>query len=59
VSGIWVLLPLGIVLWFDPGSSFSKIIIVVVAVLLAPLPALLYLHRQRSRLVASAAAAEE
>ncbi|MGO8719857.1 MAG: sensor histidine kinase [Acidobacteriaceae bacterium] len=59
VSGIWVLLPLGIVFWLYPGSTFAKVMIAILAVLIAPLPALLYGRRQRARLLACAANAEE
>ena len=50
---------MGVVWWINPGSSFSKLIVVILAVLLAPLPALFYARRQRARLLAWAANAEE
>jgi signal transduction histidine kinase len=59
VSGLWVLLPLGIVWWIHPGSPFAKLIFLSLAVLLAPLPALLYTRRQRAKLLACAARSEE
>ncbi len=59
ISGIWVLLPMGIVWWINPGPSFSKLMVVILAVLLAPLPALFYARRQRDRLLGCAANAEE
>jgi signal transduction histidine kinase len=59
VSGAWVL-PL-LVLWYQvlPGSILVKTVALIVAVLLAPLPALLFLRGQRRRLLALAAKAEE
>ena len=54
-----MLLPLGIVWLIHPGSAFSKLIVVIIAALLAPLPALLYSRRQRATLLARAAIAEE
>ncbi|MHB1840186.1 MAG: sensor histidine kinase [Acidobacteriaceae bacterium] len=59
VSGAWVLPLLGIVFLFHPGFLFAKVAISMLAVLLAPLPALLYARRQRDRLIARAANAEE
>jgi len=59
VSGAWVLPLLGIVFWFHLGSTFAKALFLILAVLVAPLPALLYAHRQRGRLLACAANAEE
>lgn len=59
VSGLWVLLPLAVVLRIYPWSSFDKLLIVIFAVLLAPLPALLYARRQQARSLARAAIAED
>ena len=59
VSGAWVLPLLGIVFLFHPGFLFTKVAISILAVLIAPLPALLYAHGQRDRLIARAANAEE
>jgi two-component system C4-dicarboxylate transport sensor histidine kinase DctB len=58
-SGAWVLPILGIAFWLQPGSAFAKALLSVLAVLVAPVPALLYAHRQRGRLLACAAKAEE
>ena len=59
VSGAWILPLLGIVFWLHLGSAFAKALLAVLAVLVAPLPALLYAHMQRRRLLACAANAEE
>ncbi len=59
VSGVWSLPFLGIVFWLPLGSTFAKVFLSILAVLIAPLPALLYAHRQRGRLLACAASAEE
>jgi signal transduction histidine kinase len=59
VSGVWVLPVLGIVFELHPGSMFAKALLAILAVMVAPLPALLYAHRQRGRLQACAAKAEE
>jgi two-component system C4-dicarboxylate transport sensor histidine kinase DctB len=59
LSGAWVLPLLGFSYWVLPGSTFAKTVASIVAVLLAPLPALLFLREQRSRLLGQAAQAEE
>ncbi|MHB8390837.1 MAG: hypothetical protein ACYDBH_14850, partial [Acidobacteriaceae bacterium] len=59
MSGAWVLPLLGIVFLFHPGFLFAKVAISILAVLIAPLPALLYARGQRDRLIARAANAEE
>lgn len=59
VSGAWVLLPLGIVYWLHIASTFLDILAAILAALLAPLPALLHLRAQRSRLLACVANAED
>jgi two-component system C4-dicarboxylate transport sensor histidine kinase DctB len=53
------LLFLGIFLWAFPGSAFAEAIALITACVLAPLPALLYMHRRKDRLLARAANAEE
>lgn len=58
VSGVWVLPLLGIVFWIHP-SAFAQALWSMLAVLIAPLPALLHARRQRSRLLACAANSEE
>ena len=50
---------LGILFWLYPGSTFSKAVLLSLAVLAAPLPAVLHARRQRARLLACAAKAEE
>ena len=59
VSGAWVLAPLGLVFWLHPSSTSAKALLAILAVLAAPLPALLYARRQRDRLAACAANSEE
>ena len=59
VSGAWVLPVLGIVFPFHAGFLFARVAISILAVLIAPLPALLYARGQRDRLIARAANAEE
>jgi two-component system C4-dicarboxylate transport sensor histidine kinase DctB len=58
VSGAWVLLPLDIAYRLHPGAAWSMALITMAA-LLAPLPALLYMRRQHSRLLSETARAEE
>jgi signal transduction histidine kinase len=58
-SGAWVLPLLGICLWKFQGAVMATAFASLVAVLVAPLPALLYSRRQRARLLACAANAEE
>jgi two-component system C4-dicarboxylate transport sensor histidine kinase DctB len=53
------LLFLGIFLWAFPGSAFAEAIALITACVLAPLPALLYMHRRKDLLLARAANAEE
>ena len=59
LSGAWVLPFLGISFWIFPGSAFARAVASILAVLAAPVPALLYLHRQRAGLAARAARSEE
>jgi len=59
ISGAWVLPFLGIFFWSFSGSVTTKAIACVVAVLIATVPAHLYAHLQRSRLIACAAKSEE
>jgi two-component system C4-dicarboxylate transport sensor histidine kinase DctB len=59
LSGAWVLPFLGISFWIFPGSAFARAVASILAVLAAPVPALLYLHRQRAGLAARAAGSEE
>jgi signal transduction histidine kinase len=59
VSGAWILPVLGVAEWLHPDFPFAKAILLVLAVLLTPLPALLDARRQRGRLRACAAKAEE
>jgi len=58
ISGTWVM-PLVVVFISQSRGSAWSATVFCIAVLLAPLPALLYLRRQRSRLRACAANAEE
>ena len=59
LSGALVLPLLGLCLWLFPGTQFDRAIVSIVAVLVAPLPALLFLRGQRSRLLARSVKAEE
>jgi two-component system C4-dicarboxylate transport sensor histidine kinase DctB len=59
VSGVWALPVLGMVFELHPDSLFAKTLLAILAVLIAPLPALLYSQRQRRLLQAIAANAEE
>ena len=59
VSGVWVLPLLGLVYWIHPVSTSANALLVILAVLLAPVPALIHSRSQRSRLLARAANAEE
>ena len=59
ISGVWILPFLAFAIWLLPASNSAWAAATVLAVLLAPIPALLYTFRQRKRLLASAAKAEE
>jgi len=59
VSGVWALPVLGIVFELHPGSLFAKTLLAILAVLIAPLPALLYSQRRRRQLQAIAASAQD
>jgi len=59
VSGAWVLPVWGFFLWVLPSSTPLTVAASVVAVLLAPLPALFYSRRQQARTVAGAMAAAD
>jgi signal transduction histidine kinase len=59
LSGAWVLPFLGIFFWVFTGSEIAKAVVSILAVLAAPLPALLYTYRQRGSLLARAANAKE
>jgi signal transduction histidine kinase len=59
VGGFWVLPLLGLVYWMRPVSTSGNVILMILAVLLAPIPALIHSRSQRSRLLARAANAEE
>lgn len=58
VSSAWVLPLLAIAVWFLPGGAGIKAA-TILAVLLAPIPALLYMKNQRDRLLISKSQAEE
>jgi two-component system C4-dicarboxylate transport sensor histidine kinase DctB len=59
LSGAWILPLLGIAIWILPASAVVRVALVLVAVFAAPLPALLSMIRQRHRLMARSAKAEE
>src|ERR1035437_4814294 len=58
-SGALVLPLLGIVYWLHPASTRVMILVVLLAIVLAPLPALLYARRRQNRLIACATHARE
>ena len=49
VSGTWVLPLLGLAFWLDHDYFFAKFLLSILAILVAPLPALIYSRRKRSR----------
>jgi two-component system C4-dicarboxylate transport sensor histidine kinase DctB len=59
VSGAWILPLLGIGFWMLPASPAVRTVLAIVAVIAAPLPALLFMSRQRRRLIACASKTEE
>lgn len=59
VSGAWVLPLFGIVFWMHLRSTLEAAASLTCVVLLAPVPALIYEHRHRARLLACAAHAQE
>ena len=59
VSGAWILPLLLIAFWILPASVTVQTTLIVLGLLLSPLPALLYMRRQRSLLMACSAKAEE
>jgi C4-dicarboxylate-specific signal transduction histidine kinase len=59
ISGAWTLPPLALAVWLLPPATSTRIATVALAILLAPLPALLYTFNQRIRLLACAARSEE
>ena len=59
MGGVWILPLLALVLWTSPASTFVSAGLIILAVALAPLPALLYGRGQRSRLLTGTANAEE
>src|ERR1017187_960063 len=59
MSGVWILPMVGIAFWILPPSATLRTTLVILSVLAAPLPALLFMNRQRRRLIACAAKAEE
>jgi two-component system C4-dicarboxylate transport sensor histidine kinase DctB len=59
LTGLWVLPIMGLLFWIFPGSSNTIAVVSLLAVLAAPIPALLYERRQRTRLLARADSAEE
>jgi signal transduction histidine kinase len=58
-SGAWILPVLGMAFWIFPAAPVVRALFVLVAILSAPLPALVFMLRQRQRLLACAAKAEE
>ena len=58
-SGVWTLPLITVALWVKPGAKVGQIIAAIAAIVLAPLPALVWSYRQRSRLMDLIADAEE
>ena len=58
-SGAWALPLLGIAFWILPASGPARTLIFLFAVIIAPIPTLLFMSRQRNRLLSRAARAEE
>ncbi len=58
-SGGWVIPLAALAIWLLPASSAGRASIVILAILLAPLPALVAMRRQRKHLQACAAQADE
>ena len=59
VSGSWVLPFLGIAVWLNLGSGPRIAVFSICAILLAPLPALMFSHRERARLLRRTEEAQE
>jgi signal transduction histidine kinase len=59
LSGAWVLPLLGIAFWILPASAPARIMLCLLAVLVAPLPALFFMNTLEGRLLTRAAKAEE
>jgi signal transduction histidine kinase len=59
VSGICVLPLLGLVLWLGDQHPLARILLSFLAILVAPVPVLILSHRQRNRMLACSAKAEE
>jgi signal transduction histidine kinase len=59
VSGGWILPLFGIGFWMLPAFPSVRMALALLAILVAPIPALLYGVKQRRRLIACAAKAEE
>ena len=50
LSGVWVLPFLALFVWYLPAAAWARVIGLAIFVLLAPLPALLRMHREKDRL---------
>jgi two-component system C4-dicarboxylate transport sensor histidine kinase DctB len=59
LSGAWILPFFGVAFWILPASPQVRTTLAILAVLAAPLAALLYMAKQQRRLIAVAAKAEE
>jgi two-component system C4-dicarboxylate transport sensor histidine kinase DctB len=59
MSGVWILPLLGLAVWTIPFSVSIKAVLVVIAALAAPVPAVFSLDRRRRRLAGVAQKAEE
>jgi len=58
-GGAWVLLPWGAALWYLPLTPVLQVLVTVTALLAAPVPVVLLMHRKYVRLTADVSDAEE
>jgi signal transduction histidine kinase len=59
LSGAWILPVLVVSLWFMPPNASARLLLLMLALVCAPLPAVWLLRRQRQRLIEKLATAEE
>ncbi len=59
LSAAWILPPLALVLWVAPSTSAIRSLVIILAILAAPVPALISIQRQRRRAHRSLLQAEE
>lgn len=59
LSGLWVAPFCGVARWFFPASTLSNELMLAIACILAPLPAVLISRRERERILSAAESARE